>query len=336
MLGKIKAGAAIIKAFGIAHAPAALFVGGIILVGAAIVETVKAATKKENIDEIEAAVTELEVASDHLETVVQSEDSKSKPVQVKNSKKRKRKAMLDVAKVTAKKFIKPIILIITALIFLICGFWWQSQRLAGAAAAACAATTALNTVNDNIRKIGGDDAVRALNDPNFDPERMPGIIEYDENGNEKYTFDSDAWRKYTKANKISVDPNSFHYLYNEDTVGYDVYEEDITNRLLRLQMTQNYLNSKLKMPDSDGLTVNDVLKELHMNDCCSEAGEVAGWIQGDTIDFGIREYYEDLSNIAMKTMGDIRDEIEFQHGIHLFLNPRGYISNIRYKRTKEA
>lgn len=331
MLGKIKAGAAIIKAFGIAHAPAALFVGGIILVGAAIVETVKAATKKENIEEIESAVEALEVASDNLETVAQGEDSESKPVQVKESKKLKRKAMVDVAKVTAKKFIKPIILIITAIIFLICGFWWQSQRLAGAAAAACAATTALNTVNDNIRKIGGDDAVRALNDPNFDPDKMPGIIEYDENGNKKYAFDSDAWRQYTKSNKLSIDPKGFNYIYNEETVDPRFFERDLIQRIQRIQMTQNFLNSKLQMPEVRGIYVNEALRELGLSEFQSEAGDHAGWIKGDHIDFGINEYISCLSDIAYKTMQDLNDDIEFQNGIYIFMNPRGYISNLMYK-----
>ena len=322
MFGKVKAGLGIVKALGIAHAPAALFIGGIILVGAAIVETVKASTNRENIAEIEDSVEELETANEAI--VEASKDETVTEKDIKELKAQKRGAMRNVVKVFGKRFIKPIILFITAIIFLICGFWWQSQRLAAAAAAACAATTALNTVNNNIRKIGGDAMVRAFNSPDFNPDEVPGLIEYTADGKKKYTFDGDAWRQYNKCHKLKLS-NSFNFLYNRENVDPEFFDNDILQRLKDIQRIQSYLNMKLNMPGTRYITVNEALKELGLNTSLSAEGHVAGWMKGDVIDFGINEYLYAISDIGAIELQDLYDEEAANDGIYIMMNPRAYI-----------
>lgn len=340
MFGKIKAGLGIVKAFGIAHAPAALFIGGIILVGAAIVETIKASTNREGIEEIEEAVRDLEDCNDHLEMVNSLEngdenDPDDKDTQIKKYKKEKNNAIFNVGKVIGKRFIKPILLIISAIIFLICGFWWQSQRLAAAAAAACAATTALNTVNDNIRKIGGDAMVRALNSPDFNPDEVPGLIEYTADGKKKYNLSGDAWRQYNTTHKLRLS-NSFNFLYNRENVDPEFFDNDILQRIQDIQRIQSYLNMKLNMPGTRYITVNEALKELGMDSSLSAEGHVAGWMKGDVIDFGINEYLYAISDIGAIELQDLYDDEAAQDGIYIMMNPRAYVLDAVFPSLKQV
>lgn len=321
MFEKIKIGAAAVKAFSLAHAPVALFVGGIILVGAAIVETIKTSTDADKIAEIEHAVEELEEVNSAL-TV---EDIT--PEERKRCKKLKKTATARVAKSAGKAYFKPIILIMTAIIFLICGFWWQSQRLAAAAAAATASATALNTVNRNIRTFYGEDgdaAVRAFNDPNFDPSKVKKTI-IDDLGNTK---EVDAWRSY-KPGKISIpDVNSWRFEFARENVNPECWYDDIIDRLEFIQMRQSFLNEKLKYcPKNGGITVNEALDELGLGCLKTKAGHVSGWKKGDVIDFGINDILSDyLFATTARSVQDIEEDIDYNGGsITLIFNPRGYI-----------
>lgn len=330
MIGSIKAGLGIAKAFAIAHGPVALFLAGVVCVGCAIVETIKASTDSEKVAAIDEAVTELEAANAELKEIKETATKE----ELKVVKKRKSKAIRTVGKRTTKAYAKPIIYILLALVLLISGFWWQSRRLVQAAAAATAATTALNTVNGNIRKLWGPDgdaAVRVLNDPNFDPEKMNQITDLDTS---KKAISGDAWRAYEKTNKITVD-NNFKYVFSKDTVNPAFYDEGFIARLEFLQSRQALLNMKLNMPGVRAISTNEALHEIGLDSEQTKGGVVSGWKKGDYIDFGIADLYSQLAYMsAYNDNGqDLIDE-DSAHGneIILFMNPRGYILDDIFER----
>lgn len=330
MIGSIKAGLGIAKAFAIAHGPVGLFIAGVVCVGCAIVETIKASTDSEKVAAIDEAVTELEAANAELKEIKETATKE----ELKVVKKRKSKAIRTVGKRTTKAYAKPIIYILLALVLLISGFWWQSRRLVQAAAAATAATTALNTVNGNIRKLWGPDgdaAVRVLNDPNFDPEKMTQITDLDTS---KKAISGDAWRAYEKTNKITVD-NNFKYVFSKDTVNPAFYDENsVISRLEFLQSRQALLNMKLNMPGVRAISTNEALHEIGLDSEQTKAGVVSGWKKGDYINFGIDDMLARMINCdTADELTSIEEDDMFNgNEIILFMNPRGYILDDIFER----
>ena len=329
MINKIKAAFAIAKAWTKAHAPELIFVAGIGLGVATVVEATKAGA--ENGQKMSNHLDKLEKVNSKLK------DAKNNGTkdEIKALQSEKRAEMGATFRDGAKGFAKPIALGAASGAALIGSFFWQSKRYKIAAAAAASTSAILNLVDSNIGKTYGQAAVRAMHDPNWDPAKIREKKEEvdPETGETKVI---DAWRSYENVTPSKIHmPGEWIYEYNAQTVDWNFYYEEVINQLLFLQSRQNMLNRRLSTdPSCRGIFVNKVLEEIGLSEEQTPAGQVAGWVKGDYISFGLDDYFAKLGDIGRD--GDIVTDINdyLRDGFEIRLNPRGEILDLMYRKAE--
>ena len=327
MIDKIKSAFAIAKAWTKAHAPELIFVAGLGLGVATVVEATKAGA--ENGQKMAAHLDKLEEIN---ATLKEKKDNGTKD-EIKALQSEKRAEMGATFRDGAKGFAKPVILGTTAGAMLLGSFFWQSKRYRLAAAAAASTSAILNMVDSNIGKTYGQAAVRAMHDPNWDPSKIHERKEEvdPETGETKVI---DAWRSYENVTPSKIHmPGEWVYQYNAQTVDWNFYYEEVINQLLFLQSRQNMLNRRLSTdPGCRGIFVNEVLGEIGLSEDKTPAGQIAGWVKGDYINFGLDDYFAKLADVGRD--GDIVTDLNdyLRDGFEITLNPRGAILDLMYRR----
>lgn len=318
------------KAFCIAHGPAGLVVGGLVVGGFALVSAIKSAKKD---SDIEDHVRNIEIINNELKQPDTPADRR------KELKKNKRKEIRHVAGSFLKLHGKTLALAILCAALVSGGFAWEAGRLSATSTALAGTSAALNTVRENVRKVYGEDGVRALSDPNFDAEKFKSINTASEEAkgtNDAIAGYSDPYREYCgQSLKINNVPGSWIFAYDGSTVREGFYEPDPIRQIQRLQTAMHILNLKLQDPWIRVITVNDALREIGLDDECSAAGQNIGWTKGEYIDFGINDYIccldSFMSNRELSgSFQSMIDRIQ-RNGIQLVLNPGGPILDAAYR-----
>lgn len=325
MIGKLKMIAAAAKVFAIAHAPAALFIGGLVVGAIAIYEVAKSAP------EVAEKIEQHEDNLEQLNADIKSEETTEE--QKENARVEKKKEVKAVAGCFLKGYWKAIVLSVIAACLLACGFLWQSRRFAIAAATAASQAATLKLVDSNIRKTYGDKAVFAMHDPNWDPgtlkredKETPGLEGYD-----------DPYRSYnvTKAVGSPINTTDDMYIYNKYTIDPEYYSSSsnnttaFINNVIKIMETvanaNRYINYEMRSPVLSRTTfLCDYLGFIFAgNGTCSDdidIGMTTGWGKGEIIDVGITDIYKQVS----QNMGNpyVLDELaeEYRDGIPLKLN----------------
>lgn len=319
------------KAFCIAHGPAGLVVGGLVVGGIALVSAIKSAKKD---SDIEDHVRNIEIINNELKQPDTPVDRR------KELKKNKRKEIRHVAGSFLKLHGKTLALALLCAALVSGGFAWEAGRLSATSTALAGTSAALNTVRENVRKMYGEDGVRALSDPNFDAEKFKSInaASAEAKGtNGAPAGYSDPYREYYNGQSLKINnvPGSWIFMYDGSTVREGFYEPDPIRQIQRLQTAMHILNLKLQDPWIRVITVNDVLKEVGLDDECSAAGQNIGWVKGEYIDFGINDYIccldSFMSNRELSgSFQSMIDRIQ-RNGIQLVLNPGGPILDAAYR-----
>lgn len=227
MLAWIKSAAAVTKAFAIAHGPIGLVIAGVAVGGIAIVKAVKSA-KKEN--HIEEHVKALESIKEELK------DENTTPERRKVLKKEKRKEIGATVKSFLELHGSTLFCAILSAALIFAGFGWEAGRLSATASALAGTSAALNTVDSNIRKAYGEDAVRALHSQDFDAEAFKALNAEAASAKEADGTSKDPWREYSgRALKINNVPGDWIFTWDESTVSNGFYSDNIIEMLNRLQ-----------------------------------------------------------------------------------------------------
>lgn len=332
MLAWIKSAGAIAKAFAIAHGPIGLVIAGVAVGGVAIVKAVKSA-KKEN--HIEEHVQALEAIKEELK------DENTTLERRKVLKKEKRKEIGATAKSFLELHGSTLFCAILSAALIFAGFGWEAGRLSATASALAGTSAALNTVDSNIRKAYGEDAVRALHSQDFDAEAFKAINSEAASTKEADGTPKDPWREYSgRVLKINNVPGDWIFTWDASTVSNGFYSDNIVEMLNRLQNWQHMLNVELSLPETRVITVNHVLETIGLREECSAAGGNIGWVKGEIIDFGINDYFAALPYLYLRSGSasgvpreyeELRFRLERDGGLQIHLNPYGPITDAAWR-----
>lgn len=324
----IKSAGLAAKGFAIANGPAILFVGGLVVGGIAIAHAIKDAITKDN-TVIEKTIDDMHDANENLK--------KAPDVEKLKYRKRKRAAIKSFLKCAIKLYGKTLALALVAAALMAGGFYWQSKRFAIASASAAASAAVINTIDNNIRDLFGEDGVIALHDPNFDAQKFKEKASIDGTP-EAIEKVAKEFEKH-KPSAITV-PGDWTYRFDSSAEGTFWKGNEIIQNLHTLVSAQNMLNSRLNVThDLACVTINDALNECGMRGMyASAAGSNYGWRTGDFVDFGLSKILSDLSMIYDRvdsgiTNYDILDK--YRDGIMIHFSGVRFLSDGMHRGGKE-
>ena len=324
----IKSAGLAAKGFAIANGPAILFVGGLVVGGIAIVHAIKDAVTKDN-SVIEKTIDDMHDANEGIKNAPDVEKPKYR--------KRKRAAIKSFLKCAIKLYGKTLALALVAAALMAGGFYWQSKRFAIASASAAASAAVINTIDNNIRDLFGEDGVVALHDPNFDAAKFKEKAEID-GATEALEKINKKFEEY-KPSAITV-PGDWTFKFDSSAEGTFWKGNEVIQNLHTLVSAQNMLNQKLNVThDLACVTVNDALAECGMRGVyASSAGSNYGWRTGDFVDFGLTKILSDLSMIYDRVDAGLSNyEIldKYRDGIFIHFSGVRFLSDGMHRGGKE-
>ena len=289
ILATLKGAGLATKAFAIANGPTILFAGGLVVGAIAIGSAIHDAVTKST-DDLEDAVDDIHAANELLK-------NPGKETDISEVKAAKRSSVGRFLKTLFKLYGKTLALAIISALLLAGGFYWQSKRFAIASAAAASTAAVLSTVDNNIKNLFGEEGVRAMHDPNFDPEAFKAKAAA--NGKaEAIEAVNDEFKQYVPSG-IKV-PGDWIFEFSPSTAKQNYWKDTARDNALTIVGAQGQLNRLKASHDFYYVTVNMALKWLGLNDeYDSPSGDLFGWGLDDYIDFGVDELLANLERCSM-------------------------------------
>lgn len=306
------------KVFALANGPTIMFVGGLVVGGIAIAHAIHDAVTKEP-DELEDAIDDIHSANDLLKKNEATDDERE---ELKAAKKEAVKRFLKTA---VHLYGKTLALALISAALLAGGFYWQSKRFAIASAAAASSAAIINTVDNNIRSLFGEEGVQAMHDPNFNAEEFK--VAKTSDGTAEAVEKLNAKFKDHKPSGIVV-PGDWIFKFSPLTAK-DKYWQDLPrDNALMLTNAQSMLNRKLAAGYVNFVSINDALKEIGLDEAyATPAGNNFGWGRGDFVDFGLGELLARLQMVCDGLdVGQSRSDIWRRYGDEVIL----HFCNVRF------
>lgn len=304
------------------HGPTIAVAAGVIGVVYAIGSAMTTAIDDEETQEIRAHVSRLEdLKSTQKEIEVTPESHPDTTLDAVIVERRKEGRAM--AGSFLKTFRRPIIAGAVGVGLIGTGYLWLSKRF-GATAAALASTAAtLATVETNIARTWGEDAVICLRDPNWDPEILKKSREPSEGEAAPIEGYYDPFREYAAKQAhsnpmLDNDANIVHF--NADTVEPGYRYPKLSSNLHLIRAAVDKAQSDLDYRDNCWfISRREMMDRLHLTSQAAHTDKrrimqdaVDGWTKGQKIDVNInglyQEYSKNLDNSAWIDELDRRHE----------------------------
>lgn len=317
VLATLKGAGLAAKAFTIANGPTILFVGGLVVGAIAIASAIHDAVTKST-DDLEDAIDDIHSANELLKNPGEETDIS----EVKHAKKA---SVARFLKTLLRLYGKTLALAIVSALLLAGGFYWQSKRFAIASAAAASTAAVLSTVDSNVKSLFGEEGVRAMHDPNFDPEAFKAKAAA--NGKaEALEGINDEFKEY-RPSGVKV-PGDWIFTYRQETADDGFWSDNTIDNVLRVVNVQATANQMLSTYIRSFVSVNEVLEMLGLKNMYgTTAGQMFGWGIGDYVDLGIDDILAKFQcDIDGKVKGRYLGDIwrSYTDGIVL------HMENVRY------
>jgi hypothetical protein len=287
VLASLKAGAIAgfytVKTIAHVHLPTALVVGGIACGGVAIYQAIKntmnsGSKLKKDIDNIR----EINMSKDNYDRV--------------SFRKAKGRALKQFAHDVVSIHWKTIIAFVAAIGLTATGHVVLARRAKDAAAIAAANAATVAIMDNNLRKLGGDDFVNAIHSEEWTPgdlELCRKAVRTNDDGSE--TVEYKSARDYPETKKVQFSSDkATEFTYCMDTVGNPYYSDPV-GAIMFLWAVQNEVNFELaRAQNGYKVFLSDVLERIGATaaECEKYHRRAYYWGAGETADFGIRDLSE--------------------------------------------
>ena len=189
---------------------------------------------------------------------------------------------------------------------IVTGHFLKCRQFAGALGALTATSAALTTVEGNIRKAFGDDAVIAFRDREFDPTILQREADYieaknyeaEETGVVRPGYD-DPLRQYATTNGERTMKTLNSFVFAKDTVEPAFAYDNFSSNLHIIKGAIDKAQSDLDYRDNCWFISRRELAEKYLHMHCDNskksvimADATAGWCKGDRIDVNINGIYQ--------------------------------------------